>query len=268
MHRVKSIRKYLILTEHSLQSAMAYRVPFFLSLLFGVIRILVLYYIWQVVYLKQDEIQGFTLAQMVTYIFISYAVRNLYGFYTEITISNSIRDGSVAMELIKPLNYQFARFFESLGRVAVEGILIGLFVLILGFGLFRMEAPPTIIAGIVFGVGVVLSLLVNFAIGYIVGLLSFWTKSNYGILSKRFVVDFFSGGLVPLAFFPEWLKHITLALPFHAIVHVPVSIYLGKMTGVDAYFALLQQAIWVVILWGMGSFLWPQAAKTITIHGG
>ncbi|MFC1975211.1 ABC transporter permease [Chloroflexota bacterium] len=267
--RARFIRKYLILTEQSLQTAMAYRVRFFISLLSGMVQALVLYYIWQVVYRGQAELNGFTLAEMVTYIFISYAVRNLYSFYTEIGISSRIRDGSVAMELIKPLNYQLARFFESLGPVVIEGILTGIIVLAVGFGVFKISGPANPVAGIVFVASLGLSLLVNFAISYVVGLFSFWTTGMFGLInSKRFIVDFFSGGLVPLAFFPDWLRSVALVLPFHSIVHLPVSIYLGQIEGQQMVQALLIQTFWVVVLWGLGSLMWSQASKQITIHGG
>jgi ABC-2 type transport system permease protein len=269
MNRIKSIKKYLILTSQSLQMAMAYRGRLFLSLLSGLIQVLVLYYIWKVVFTRQVEIHGFTLSSMVTYIFISYAVRNLYSFYTETAISRTIRDGSVALELIKPLNYQLARFFESLGSVLVEGLLTGALVLVLGFGLFRITAPPNLAAGGLFVISLGLSLLVNFALSYMVGLVSFWTTSLFGIInSKRFIMDFFSGGLVPLTFFPGWLQGVTLALPFYSVVHVPVSIYLGRLAGEEAYDAILQQAIWAAVLWGLGHLMWAQASKKITIYGG
>lgn len=268
-HRVRFIRKYLILTEQSLQTAMAYRVRFFISLLSGMVQALILYYIWQVVFRGQTELKGFTLAEMVTYLFISYAVRNLYSFYTEVGISSRIRDGSVAMELIKPLNYQLARFFESLGPVLIEGILTGLIVLAVGFGVFNINGPASLTTGVVFSLSLGLSLLVNFCLNYIVGLFSFWTTGVFGLVnSKRFILDFFSGGLVPLAFFPGWLRNVALVLPFNSIVHLPVSIYLGRIEGPQMVQALLIQTMWVVVLWLLGSLMWSQASKQVTIHGG
>jgi ABC-2 type transport system permease protein len=269
MNRLKRLRKYLILTEQAVQTALAYRARFFISLLSGLVQALVLYYIWQVVYRGKAELNGFTLPEMVTYIFISYAVRYLYSWYTETSISRKIRDGSVAMELLKPLNYQLARFFETLGSVVVEGILISLIVVAVGFGVFNISGPSNFITGMAFVVSLGLSLLVNFSISYIVGLFAFWTTNNFGIgRSKRFIADFFSGGLVPLSFFPDWLRSVALALPFQAIVYAPVSIYLGRISGVQMYYTLLIQGVWIVVLWSLGSVMWSQASKKITIHGG
>ncbi|MXZ09338.1 MAG: hypothetical protein F4Y79_07805 [Gemmatimonadetes bacterium] len=269
MHRARSIKKYFMLTSVTLQTAMAYRVSFLLSFLAGLVQALVLYYIWRVVFNDEQVLNGFNLSQMVTYIFISYAVKNLYGFHTETNISVGIRDGSVATELIKPLNYQVARFFESLGSVIVEGILIGSLVLLLGVTWFHIESPSTVTASLGFAISLILSLFINFSISYIVGLCSFWTTSVFGIVnSKRFIMDFLSGGLVPLAFFPRWLKNITFALPFHSVVHAPVSIYLGKITGKEICDVMITQIVWAVILWIVGSLLWSRAIRKITIYGG
>lgn len=269
MRPIKRLRKYLILTEQALQTAMTYRISMCVGLLSGMIQAFILYYIWQMVYLKQQTLYGFTLSDMVTYIFVSYVVKNLYSFYTEVMISGKIRDGSIALELIKPLNYQLARFFESLGAVAIEGIFLGILILLVGFGVFGISGPASMTAGLAFAISLILSLLVNFTLSYLIGLLSFWTTSAFGIINaKRFIVDFFSGGLVPLAFFPGWLKNVAENLPFQAIVHVPVSIYLGRITDNAIYYALGKQVLWIVLLWSAGHLLWTAATKKITIHGG
>lgn len=267
--RMSKVRTYLILAEQSLQVAMAYRIRLLTSLLTGLIQVLVLYNIWRVVYAQEDELRGFTLAQMITYIFISYAIRNLYSFYTETTMSSGIRDGSVTTDLVRPLNYQLARLFESIGAVVMESLMIGVVVFGMGVVFLGMHGPSSVEAGVLFCVSIVLSLLVNFTLGFIVGLFSFWTTSVFGFINaKRFISDFFSGGLVPLVFFPEWLRTIALVLPFSALVHLPASIYLGQLSGSEAVQALLIQLCWVIFLWVGGHFLWFQASKKIIIHGG
>ncbi len=269
MIRLNSTRKYLILTEQSLQTAMAYRVRFFTTMVTGLIQVLSLYYIWRVVYLDQDSLSGYTLPEMVTYIFISYALRNLYSFDTERQISDNIRDGSVTMELIKPLNYQLARLFESFGNVIFEGILVGLIVLVVGFGMFRIQGPASLLNGLLFAVSLVLSILINFSLSYVVGLLSFSTTSIFGFINaKRFISNFLSGGLIPLAFFPDWLHTIARLLPFQAMVDAPSTIYLGQIESPQIANMLLGQLFWFIALWVTGYFMWNWASRKITIHGG
>jgi len=252
-----------------MQEAMAYRVTFLISIMGGLVQVCILYYIWKVVYSGNHLINDFSFHQIVTYIFISYAIKNLYSFYTEISISSKIRDGSIAMELIKPLNYQVARFFESLGKVAVEGIIVCSLVLIIGFGIFRINLPISFSLGVAFFFSVILSIILNFIMSFLISLCAFWTTSVFGIVnSKRFIIDFFSGALVPLAFFPEWLKHIAEWLPFQALVYIPLSIYQGKVTGETIFLALLKQIIWLAVLFCVASLVWKYAARKLIINGG
>jgi len=99
--------------------------------------------------------------------------------------------------------------------------------------------------------------MVNFSLSYALGPVSFWTTTVYGIInSKRFIVDFFSGGLVPLAFFPGWLGRIARVLPFESIVHVPVPIYLGRISGTAIGGAILRQAMWAVVFMAIAYGFW------------
>lgn len=269
MIRLNNARKYLILTEQSLQVAMAYRVRFFTAMITGLIQVLALYYIWRVVYSNQDDLNGYSWRAMVTYIFISYAVRNLYSFDTERQISDNIRDGSVTMELIKPLDYQLARLFESFGNLIFEGILVGAIVLVVGVGLFNIQGPSSFFNGLLFTLSLVFSVLINFSLSYTVGLLSFSTTSIFGFINaKRFISNFLSGGLMPLAFFPNWLHTIAYLLPFQAIVDAPISIYLGQIELPQMGKILLGQLFWAITLWIMGYLMWNWASRKITIHGG
>ena len=264
----REIRKYIVLAEQSFQIAITYRIRFLTTLATSLVQVIVLYYIWKVVYQGQISIKGFTLSQMITYVFISYGVKNLYTFYIEADISKGIRNGNITIDLIRPLNYQLARFFESLGSVIFEGCLVIIIVIILGMSLFKIELPSNTNT-ILFCISLTLSIFINFTISYIVGLFSFWTTSVFGFVNaKRFISDFFSGGLIPISFFPGWLQTIAFILPFNTIVHLPVSIYLGQLTGRKALFALMIQSIWGIGLWITGDILWHQASKKLTIHGG
>jgi ABC-2 type transport system permease protein len=266
---VTGLRKYLVLSSLTMQGALAYRVRFLLSIGSGLVQALVLFYIWKAVYAGRSVIAGFSLDEMITYVFISFAVRNLYSFYTETGISSTIRTGDVAYELIKPFDYQLARFFESLGNVVIEGVLIGLTVLLVGVLAFGAGAPASLFSALMFVLSLFLSLLVNFALSYLVGLLSFYTTTSFGIVTaKVFIVGFFSGAVVPLAFFPQWLERIAYILPFYTIVHTPVLIYMGKIGGDRIATALATQLVWAALLWIGGRVMWSLAIRKVTIHGG
>lgn len=263
------MHKYLLMSSQTMQNALAYRVRFLLSIGSGLIQALVLYYIWRAVFLDRGVLGGFTFDEIVDYVFISFVVRNLYSFYTETGISATIRDGSVAFELIKPVDYQLARFFESIGNVVVEGLLIAATVIVVGVVIFGVGPPESVAAALLFCVSMLLSVAINFALSYFVGLFCFYTTSSYGIITaKTFIVGFFSGAVVPISFFPTWLSNFAFALPFHTIVRVPVLIYLGKIPAPEAVPSILLQLFWAAALVLGGRAFWSIAIRKVTIHGG
>ena len=86
--------------------------------------------------------------------------------------------------------------------------------------------------------------------------------------AKFFIVQLFSGLLVPIAFFPECLKMLSMVLPFQAVAYIPLNLYLGKSTGNDALISIAVQIGWVVVLYSLGRFFWTHAAEKLTLQGG
>jgi ABC-2 type transport system permease protein len=57
-----------------------------------------------------------------------------------------------------------------------------------------------------------------------VNLSAFWLLDSTGvILLMNMIIQFFSGFLMPIAFFPPILQQITRALPFQAVNNSPAT---------------------------------------------
>jgi len=82
------------------------------------------------------------------------------------------------------------------------------------------------------------------------------------------IMNLLSGALIPLTFFPPWLRTFAFALPFQGIVYIPASLYLGRSEGQAALQLICLQVLWVVVLWVCGRALWSRAVRQVTIHGG
>ena len=85
---------------------------------------------------------------------------------------------------------------------------------------------------------------------------------------KTAVLSFLTGQLIPLAFFPEAVQRLFDFLPFSSMLYAPVMIYLGKYTGSTLMFVLARQAVWVVLLYLLGSLIWRQVVKRLIVLGG
>ena len=58
------------------------------------------------------------------------------------------------------------------------------------------------------------------------------------------------------------------ALPFIAMVQLPVEIYLGLHDGASILAVLAQQLVWAIVLLGAGRLLLRTATRKVVIQGG
>jgi ABC-2 type transport system permease protein len=251
-----------------MQGSLIYRTRYIISTLTGLVQIGILFFLWRAFYLNTNEVAGYTWSHIRTYLFLTYLLNLLITFYTELRISQSIRVGNIALELIKPIDYQWARFAEATGTALVEGVVVGAGATLVAIALFQI-LPPELSNLFWLPFSLLAAFVLKFLMAYIVGILCFWTTNAVGLIFARITItNFFSGGLVPLALLPGWLKTIALYLPFQGMLHTPVSLYLGRITDAQAIRAIIVQYIWILALWFIARILFNRGVRTVTIQGG
>jgi ABC-2 type transport system permease protein len=262
-------KKYISLGKIALQNSLAYRTSFITNICASLFFAVSLFYLWKTIYAGRSELAGFSWDEMKAYLLITFITNTLLSWYSETAISKRILDGSVAMDLLKPLDFQKSRFAETLGTSLLEtliGIAMACIILAIYAGIMT---PSSLMVWVLFFISLLASVFIKFGIIYIAGLFCFWTSNSLGIAwARAAITNLFSGALVPLAFFPEWLEKIAMALPFQGIVNTPASLYLGHISGMAAIYAIVSQIIWAAALWILGKFMWKWAVRQVTIYGG
>ena len=79
---------------------------------------------------------------------------------------------------------------------------------------------------------------------------------------------FFSGFLMPLGLFPEWVQTIAYATPFPYLLDVVVELYLGILQGPALLQAILLQFIWAIVLVSLSHLILSRAIRRLVILGG
>ena len=79
---------------------------------------------------------------------------------------------------------------------------------------------------------------------------------------------FFSGFLMPLRFFPDWVTQLSYLTPFPHMINTLVEIYLGSLQGPALATALLNQALWILGLTVAGQLLMRAGVRRLVILGG
>lgn len=253
----------------SVQTSLAYRLNFLINSISGIVFITVLYYLWKAIYVENTEVGQMTWDDMKCYLVIVFISNTLLSWYSESALSKRILDGSVSMDLLKPLNFHIARFFETMGTSMVEGGVSVFLAIIWVIVINGIKMPEDNWFIFLFSISLCLSLILKYCVVYLASLFCFWTSSSQGIAwARTAITNLFSGALIPLSLFPDWLATIAKWLPFQGIVYIPASIYLGHMSIIKAIQQMVLQLFWILLLWGTVLFIWRWAIRKVIIHGG
>ncbi|WP_128895140.1 ABC transporter permease [Longirhabdus pacifica] len=248
---------------------LAYRVNYFSGIIIYTLNIGAYYFLWKAIYGGNDTLAGFTVLQMTTYIAISWMARAFYFNNLDREIANEIKDGSVAVQMIRPYQYLIVKMMQGLGEGLFRLLLFSAPGMIIITFLFPIQLPTDVMTWAIFMVMIFFSFLINSQINIMVGLFAFFVENNEGLMRmKRVAVDLFSGLIIPLSFFPLWAESILRWLPFQAITFLPASVFTGRVTGQQVYDALLTQVVWFIVLILPIVFIWRKSRQRLFVQGG
>jgi ABC-2 type transport system permease protein len=227
-------------------------------------------YVWRALYAANPSVAGVPIPQMISYAVLGVALEAILHSRNgpQIYIMEQVRKGTIEMDIMKPIDFQFYMFAKNMGSIAVRFLFLVLPSLIAAFFLFSLELPD-LPAFFGFLCSLTCSVIVSFFLNFILGLLSMVTMNirniNWGYNA---LLRFFSGQMVPLWIFPSVLGVISDFLPFRCIYAIPMSIYIGNYVGVDMLGALVVQFIWIFILWLTSRLLMKRVFARVMIQGG
>ncbi len=261
--------KYIEMIRIRFLMMLAYRTNYYSGILIYSINIGAYYFLWQAIYGGKEDIEGLSVIQMTTYIAISWMARAFYFNNIDREIATEIKEGKVAVELIRPYNYLGMKTMQGLG----EGIFRLLFfsfpgMIIVSF-IFPLQVSVNLQTWLFFALSIIFSFIINTQINLLTGITTFFLFNNDGLIrAKRVVIDLFSGLLLPIHFFPLWAQDIMGYLPFQSISYVPSMIFTEGIVGNAVTQAILMQVFWSVLLLIPIQILWYFARKQMIIQGG
>ncbi len=260
---------YYLFAKNAFRENYIYRANTLIYLFTGTLSLLIQFNIWQAVYSTQDAVESVNLAEMLTYVilmaFISRLTESSIGF----KLGDKIRTGEIAGDFVRPINLKWYLFADQIGN-SLYGIFLALIPAGVMLALYRTFLPPVdLFHGCMFGLSLALGILLGYLLNYFLGLFVFWIK-NYGYISWFLgaFTTLFSGGAVPLWFYPPALRAVANILPFRFISFEAVSIYLGKTPVSDIYIVIAGQLIWIAVFFVACQLVWNRAQKVVTVQGG
>lgn len=233
-------------------------------------ELLALIFMWTAIYAGgSGAIKGFSLPEMITYVLIGSLCSTITRNYLPSYISRDISEGKLSMFLVKPIPYIKFIFFNELGRASLSvfiSVATQLVVISFFHGRLIFNNDPAYISLMI--LMIFLAYIIEWLIGFMVGLIAFWTDEVDGVYStidrlKRF----FAGGYFPLSLLPPVAATLSTFLPFAYSFFVPAQLYLKKIDIHAGFLGITVQLVWIAILSILLGIVWKMGLKKYEATG-
>lgn len=115
------LRKYVSIAKASLEVIFVYRAGFALNMIGTVFYVVAMFYLWQTIFLgSPGALGGFTWPEMKAYLLVAFLLNSLMTWYDEWVMGRDVREGLVAVDLARPIDFQAKRFAEAMGPIPFE----------------------------------------------------------------------------------------------------------------------------------------------------
>ena len=262
------VLKYGAITLMNLQNQLAYVWDALGRAVFIVLIMFIFVQLWTAVYESQGtaEIAGLTLADTIWYFLIAEMIE-LGKFRHDQSISEEVKDGSIAYTLVRPYNYLAYHFFNGMGESLVKMGLI--FLLGLPVVLIYAGLPAITLQGFVaFLLVLLLALLLDFCMASSIGLLAFVVEDTFPFrLIYQKLIFILGGLLIPLDFLPLWLQRIARLLPFSQVTYAPAKLFVAFDWQLFSG-TLALQFFWIAVMGAILFFQYRWATRRLAVNGG
>lgn len=265
------IRKYLTMTRAGILEMLQFRIGLLLMFIGNLFFLGISYFLWKAIYASASSpcINGMTFYDTMVYLVLASSITTFLEDYIVWDVGSDIETGKITLDLIRPISYRKFVFLTHIGN---------------NIGIFFITFVPTFfIVNIVtnwmipMGLNLVafllsagFSIVIYYLIEFFVSTICIHTLSIWGInIMKQVIVQFFSGAVIPFAFFPGPLKRIAMSLPFQAIYNTPLTILTSStISPMEVVKMLGIQVFWIFILLIVTDLFFKHSVKKITINGG
>ncbi len=261
----------LAFAKLAFQSRTAYRSAFWMTFANILVRMFAVGAVWNVLTRSKPDAIDLDGASMVSYAVLAVVIAQLLTWWDgpHIQMADRIKDGTIVAELRLPIYFPLQIFARALGDGLAQLIGYVIPAYTIGLLVFGLRPPTDLNAAGMFLVSLALGYILMFQFNFLLGVVAFYTMNLVGIQhAYHGLISLLSGVVFPIWLFPPALQAVAGGLPFRGLFDIPISLYIGRLTGAEAHLALAGEMMWVLILAMVVGVVWQRTYRHITIQGG
>lgn len=254
----------LVFVEH-----LAYIEAQWFDIVGTIVSVFLYYTIWQIIFKKYDSISGYTLNQMTSYIILSRVLSSQFSDGINETLAQWIYSGQIGTEFTRPVSIFTILWTRRFGEFIFFAVFKAMPTLFIAFFVLGGALPFNITYTFLFVISMLISIGIMFMIELLFGMLCCYTLTHYALsFTKTSIMEFLSGGIIPLFLLPGFLEEILNMLPFAGMVYIPINLYLGKISCFEGMKFIFIEIIWIIIFALINSMLFRHVIKKVVVQGG
>lgn len=246
----------------NLQYSASHIVNSIASVIFGLIYI----YVWQAV-TPESGFGPYTSSIIVQYICFNQTIAwfTQFGMKIRHRIAQSVRSGRIAVELARPMDFFWYHMaFEygaQLYSLTFRGLPVGIALALLT----EFYVPASAMTWVWTLVSLAIGGYIAIALGYLVGISSFWTNEIRTLSWVLFSLETLLGGLsMPLEVLPRPVELVAKCSPFAHQAYYPAQIFLG----LSGPAPILAGIVWAAVLTVIARQVTACARRRLEVQGG
>ena len=264
------LKKYSAVIKMTWIQMLEYRANLYVGLFSIFSGILIEYLIWKQIFISRgtELIRGFTLNELVAFIFLSLIVGQLKSSWvTSIEMIDAIRSGGLNKYLIRPISFYTYHLMMFIGQNSL--FYMAYFTLIAAFPfIFPGLAFTTNLQILGFIGALFLAVYLSYNMYYIMVCITFWFHEVRALVIAYNIANIIlSGQIIPLRFFPEIYLKIIAFTPLPFLVDFPVSIATGQFPPEFWASKFLIGFCWCLFTWALGKTLYYFGIKQYGGYG-
>ena len=194
------MRKYWLVFKKSLKSELTYRAAALWGIVGAGLSFLIQIFLWQAL-LSSGVRNDTSFPDMLLYVLINSLVLQLTRANVAGVIETAMIDGTISMELLRPISYKGYMLAHTLGKNIYGALTATLPILLLSLFFLSGAVLPDLVHIPPFLLSALLGIALKFEVTYLAGLTAFWLQRCWFI---RFYLtglsSIFGGTMVPIWF--------------------------------------------------------------------
>jgi ABC-2 type transport system permease protein len=207
--------------------------------------------------------------QFVAYFLATFIVRQLTGSWVFWDINFEIRNGTLALRLLRPVHPLFAYAADSIASLPMR-LFVSLPVAAIALAVVgRRDLTQDPALWLLWPVSLVGAWLITLFVNFVIGCAAFFLESSNKLMDAWGIFFFvLSGYLIPIDLLPRQLVAIVDWLPFRYQIGLPVELMTNARPRGEALALLARQWAWVAIMFGATVVAWRRGLRRFVSFGG